>query len=82
MDGLKLNPDIQYLKPRQLIQLTVVFSIISPVLHQLWFFWQDSSTQFVQATLVMIVGDLLGCLIILWGLRLFVWWLRSRRIQD
>jgi len=28
------------------------------------------------------VGDLLGCLIILWGLRLFVWWLRSRRIQD
>jgi len=82
MDGLKLNPDIQYLKPRQLIQLTVVFSIISPVLHQLWYSWNNSSTQFVQATLVMIVGDLLGSLIILWGLRLFVWWLRSRRIQD
>jgi hypothetical protein len=82
MDWLKLNPDIQYLKPRQLIQLTVVFAIISPVLHQLWYSWNNSSTQFVQATLVMIVGDLLGSLIILWGLRLFVWWLRARRIQD
>ncbi len=78
MDRLRLNPDIQHLNPRQLLQLSVVFSITSPVLHQLWYCWNDPSAHFVPTTLVMIVGDLLGTLIILCGLRLFVLWLRSR----
>jgi hypothetical protein len=74
-----MDPDIQHLHPKQLIQLSLIFSITSPVLHQLWYSWNGWSTHFAQDTLVMIVGDLLGTLIVLSGLRLFVLWLRARR---
>ncbi|MFM2239557.1 MAG: hypothetical protein RJA69_931 [Pseudomonadota bacterium] len=79
MHGLGMDPDIQHLHPKQLIQLSLIFSITSPVLHQLWYSWNGWSTHFAQDTLVMIVGDLLGTLIVLSGLRLFVLWLRARR---
>lgn len=76
LDWLRIDPDIQHLNPTQLVQLGVVFSVISPLLHQLWYSWNGSSTHFVSDTGVMIVGDLLGTLLILFGLRLFIMWLR------
>lgn len=76
LDWLKMDPDIQHLNPTQLLQLAVIFSITSPVLHQLWFVWSGRSTHFLQDTLVMITGDLLGTLIMLFGIRLFILWLR------
>ena len=79
LDWLRMDPDIQFLNPLQLLQLAVVFSITSPILHQLWFAWSSPHTHFVQDTLVMIVGDLLGTLLVLFGLRLFILWLRMQR---
>lgn len=82
LDWLKMDPDIHYLHPRQLIQLALIFSITSPVLHQIWFAWNGAHTHFVQDTGVMILGDLLGTLLVLFGLRLFVLWLRQRRLHT
>ena len=81
LDWLKMDPDIQHLHPKQLIQLALIFSITSPVLHQLWFSWSGASTHFLQDTLVMITGDLLGTLFILFGLRLFILALRAQRLR-
>ena len=78
LNWLGMDPNIQHLHPRQLIQLGLIFSITSPVLHQLWYSWHGWSNQFIQDTLVMIIGDLLGTLIVLFILRLFVLWLRAR----
>lgn len=80
--GLGMDPDIRYLHPRQLMQLGLIFSITSPVLHQLWYSWRGFSNHFVEDTVVMFMGDLLGALIILLILRLFVLWLRTRRDRD
>lgn len=79
LDWLKMDPDIQYLNPMQLLQLAVIFSITSPILHQLWFAWSGADTNFLQDTLVMITGDLLGTLLVLFTLRLLVMWLRRPR---
>ena len=81
LDWLKMDPDIQHLHPKQLVQLSLIFSITSPVLHQLWYSWKGTSTHFVSDTFVMFIGDLVGTLLVLFGLRLFVLWLRSRRLQ-
>lgn len=79
LDCLKMDPDIQHLNPVQLLQLAVIFSVVSPVLHQLWFVWTGMSTHFLQDTLVMITGDLLGTLLMLIAVRLFILWLRRPR---
>jgi hypothetical protein len=79
LDWLKMDPDIQHLHPTQLMLLCLIFSITSPVLHQLWFSWNGSSTHFAQDTLVMFIGDLVGTVLVLFGLRFFILWLRTQR---
>ena len=80
LNWLKMDPDIQHLNPGQLLQLAVIFAVISPVMHQLWFVWTGLNTDFLQGTLVMIVGDLLGTLLILFTLRLLILWLRRPHV--
>jgi hypothetical protein len=79
MDWLKLDPDIQCLHPAQLLKLSVLFAVTSAVLHQLWFAWNADHVHFLQDTLVMVTGDLLGTLLMLFALRLFILWLRKPR---
>jgi len=50
------------------------------VMHQLWFVWTGLNTDFLQGTLVMIVGDLLGTLLVLFTLRLLILWLRRPHV--
>ena len=82
IDWLKLDPDIQYLSPPKLLALSVLFAVTSAVLHQLWFAWNGTHADFVQNTLVMVLGDLMGTLLVLFGLRLFILWLRQPRVFD
>lgn len=82
LDWLKLDPDIQHLSPSKLLELSVLFAATSALLHQLWFAWNGTHAHFVQDTLVMMLGDLMGTLLVLFGLRLFILWLRRPRVND
>ena len=70
IDQFKLDANLQHLRMATLFRVSVVFALLSAVLHQLWFNWRHSSGNFVSATLVMAVGDLLGTLAMLYLLRL------------
>ena len=82
LDWLKMDPDIQHLTPSQLMQLALIFSVTSPVLHQLWYAWSQSGSHFLEDTLVMITGDLLGTVLVLFALRLLILWLRARSTRS
>ncbi len=79
---LGMDPDIRHLHPLQLLKISVVFALCSALLHQLWFAWNTSPADFIEKTLVMTLGDLLGTLIILFSLRLLLLLLRSGRVNT
>ena len=51
--------------------MSVVFALISATLHQLWFFYNGKTDAFLQSTLVMAIGNLLGTALVLTILKLF-----------
>ena len=53
-----------------ILQMSVVFALISATLHQLWFFYNDKSDAFIQSLLVMALGNLLGTALVLTTLKL------------
>lgn len=66
LDLLQLDVDLRNLSGSVLLKVTLVFALLSPVLHQLWFSFQGLSDNFVLHTGVMVVGDLTGSLMMLY----------------
>lgn len=65
-DFLGLGADLKGLDGWGLLKMAVVFAVVSPLLHQLWFLSQGVTEDFVRSTLVMALGDLLGSLVVLY----------------
>jgi len=65
VDYLQLGTSLNNLTSKSLFQLSVVFAIISSILHQVWFFWNGASENFVVNSLVMTVGDWFGTVLVL-----------------
>lgn len=72
MDKLKLDVNLENLTLSSLFKVAGVFSIMSPVLHQLWFTWNGSSDDFIANTVVMAVGDFSGTVVMLIAARLLL----------
>lgn len=60
-----LDASLRDLNSRTLFQLSVVFSLISALLHQVWFYWNGVTENFVASSLVMAFGDWLGTVLVL-----------------
>jgi len=82
IDWVNMDPDIRQLTPLRLLQIAIIFAVCSAVLHQLWFAWNTPAVDFVGNTAVMVIGDLLGTLIMLFTLRLLMLWWRSARVNT
>jgi hypothetical protein len=65
VDGLKLRTDLGGLTVQRLFKASVLFAIISATLHQLWFFWQGTTTHFVASAFAMAIGDWFGTVLVL-----------------
>jgi hypothetical protein len=65
--ALKITSDLKELNARRLLQMTVIFSIISALLHQTLYVGVGLSHGFVEGTAVMALGDLLGALLVLYS---------------
>jgi hypothetical protein len=62
---LHLDTNLNNLTSKSLFQLSVVFAIVSAVLHQVWYFWNKASESFISGAFVMAVGDWLGTVLVL-----------------
>jgi hypothetical protein len=65
VDYLQLGTSLNNLTSKSLFQLSVVFAVISGVLHQVWFFWNHATENFVVSSFVMSVGDWVGTVLVL-----------------
>lgn len=65
IDFLKLNPNLNGLTVSTLIKTSVLFALISATLHQAWYFWGGFTDHFVANTLVMVIGDCLGTILVM-----------------
>jgi hypothetical protein len=52
---------------RNLFLCIVLFALISPLMHQVWFVSRGYTTDFLSSLTVMMVGDLLGSLLIVYS---------------
>ena len=75
VDLFRLDATLTGLNARVLFKISVLFALISAVLHQMWFFWNGKATNFVSGTLAMAVGDWCGTVLVLglasYALRLY-----------
>ena len=61
----KLDANLANLSPSRLLKVAGVFSLTSSVLCQLWLTWAGKTTSFVQSAAIMVVGDFIGTLVML-----------------
>jgi hypothetical protein len=64
---LNLHPNLQGLDAIGLFKLSIIFALISAVLHQIWFLLSHHTQEFVNAFMIMSVGDWLGSALVLAG---------------
>ena len=64
-DFLSIEEDLGNLTFKGIIQMAVIFSLISATLHQLWFFYNGVSDTFLHSAAVMAIGNLLGTIVVL-----------------
>ena len=67
IDFLKLGADLRNLSATILFKTSAVFAIFSALLHQLWYTWLGQTSNFIRSTLVMMMGDFLGTVIVLYA---------------
>jgi hypothetical protein len=71
-----LNASLANLSGPRLLVCALMFSVASPLLHHVWFAIHDPRPDLISSFLVMVSGDLVGTLIVLYGARFFL--LRAR----
>jgi len=60
LDTLLVN-----LTGRDFFKISVLFSVVNALLHQLWYFWMDKTQDFLASALAMAVGDWFGTVLVL-----------------
>ncbi len=60
------NRDLSQLDAKQLLNCVFVFSVVSPIMHQAWYSLHNKEGLFFEELGVMIIGDLIGTLIVIY----------------
>jgi hypothetical protein len=58
--------DLSQLDSKQLLNCVFVFSVVSPLMHQAWYSLHNKASSFFEHLGVMIIGDLIGTLIVIY----------------
>ena len=73
----RLQPDLSDMNPGQLMGVCMIFSVVSPLAHQIWYTIDGDTSQFWSSLSVMALGDWGGSVIVLgtlyWVFRLWRW---------
>ena len=66
IDKFKLDMNLSNLSVTTLLKVSVLFAVLSPVMHQLWYVWRGQTANFIASTSVMALGDLVGTVLMLY----------------
>ena len=72
LNKLRLKSDLTNLSLGNLFLCILTFAVISPLMHQLWFFYSGYAQHFISSFLVMTVGDFIGSLIVIYSAKLLI----------
>ena len=64
-DFLHIEDDLKNLTFKNILLMSIIFALLSATLHQLWFFYNHVSDQFLNNLLVMFIGNLTGTVMVL-----------------
>jgi len=78
IDKLDLDVNLKDLTAVTLIRISVLFAVLSAVLHQFWYTWRGQTESFVKSTAVMAIGDLAGTIVVLYAVKSIMTLLVSR----
>lgn len=67
--ALQIQPSLVNLTAAQLMQMALIFSLTSALLHQALYVPTGLSTSFIKGSVVMAFGDFIGCLAVLYGIK-------------
>jgi hypothetical protein len=67
-----LRASLANLSPQRLLCCAIAFSIASPLLHHLWFYFYEHKQDVLESFLVMSIGDFTGTLLVLYSARYFL----------
>lgn len=60
-----LDQQLGNMSGRMFFHLSVLFATVNALTHQLWYFWQGQTANFLGSTLAMAVGDWTGTVLVL-----------------
>ena len=66
-EWLKLDVHFRTLSTPTFIKIVLLFAVLSPVIHQLWYTFRGHTENFMSSTLVMAAGDLTGTIAVLYA---------------
>ena len=65
LNFLGIDKELFKLTPKSILVMSIVFSLLSASLHQLWFNYNGLNQQFIHSLTVMAIGDLIGTILVL-----------------
>lgn len=75
--NLPITTQLDGLNASRLMSCMIIFSVISPLLHQFWFVSRGMHNNFFNHLFVMMVGDFTGTLIIVFFVKVCIYFLRA-----
>ena len=70
--------DLSQLDSKQLLNCVFVFSVVSPLMHQAWYSVHNKESLFFEDLGVMIIGDLIGTLIVIYLAKAVIYLYKKR----
>ena len=65
LDFLGVDKELFKLTPKSILVMSIVFSVLSATLHQIWFSYNSVTQQFAHSLFVMAIGNLFGTALVL-----------------
>ena len=78
--NMSLTSNLETLDGNKLLNCIFIYSLISPVLHQAWFYIRGINDNFIEHVGVMFIGDLVGTLIIIYLAKLAIQSFKNKKI--
>lgn len=70
--SLEIQPSLANLTAARLLQMALIFSLTSALLHQALYVPTGLSASFIKGSVVMAFGDFMGCLAVLYGIKILL----------
>lgn len=77
--NMDLTSNLETLDGHTLLNCIFIYSLMSPIFHQTWFFVRGINGDFIEHVGVMFIGDLVGTLIIIYLAKLTIRLIKNRK---